>query len=121
MRRLDDPGEIVRIERSAPYQRAIDVALSQQLGGIRSLDRTAVLNTNRRASALAGDVRHHGADRGTHRLRVLRCRIVTGADGPNRLVGDDQPGDLFLLQAREATAHLTAHAFFGRARFALLE
>ena len=51
--RLDDRGEVGRVEAGAADQRAVDVGLSQQLGGVAGLDRAAVEDAHRIGVAAA--------------------------------------------------------------------
>src|SRR5829696_5901158 len=89
--RLYDRREVLRIETGTADQGPVDVGLAQQLGCVAGLDRAAVEDPHAVGlrPALAQDV----ADVGDRLLRLLRGRGATGADRPDRLVGDDDLGD----------------------------
>src|SRR5438045_845296 len=89
-RGLDDGGEIGSLQAGAADEGAIDLLLAQQLGGVVGLHTAAVLDPDglrRSRSEATGDrVSDHTAD-----TVCFVCRAdFAGADGPDRLVGQDE-------------------------------
>src|SRR5207302_10883850 len=95
----DDLREIVRFQRCAAHQRAVDVRLTEQVGGVLGLDRPAVLDAHRVRHLSARELAQEPADLPVHLLRLRGGGGLAGADGPDRLVGDGAAAD---LPAREA-------------------
>ncbi len=92
--RGDDPEEVARLEAGPADEGAVDVGAGEEFGGVVGLDAPAILDDDplrRRLAELGGEV---GADRGVHRLGLLRGGGQAGADRPDRLVGQDDPGHL---------------------------
>ena len=86
---LDDPAEILRLQRSAAHQRAVHVGLFHQAVDGIGLDAAAVKDTDCVGHLGVIKIRQRSANQLTNLLRLLESRRLTGADGPNRLVGDD--------------------------------
>ncbi len=88
---LHDAGELVGVEAGPADQGAVDVGLGHQLGGVGRLHRAAVLDAHRRRRPSSPTrSRDHVADERAHGLGVLGRGGAAGADGPDRLVGDDR-------------------------------
>src|SRR5207302_10583131 len=64
----DDAGEVLCLERRAAHQRAVDVGLGQELGGVLGLDRAAVLDPHGFGCRRAGPPAHEPADLPVHLL-----------------------------------------------------
>ena len=91
-RRFANRRERVDVERGTADERAVDVGLGEELGGVVGLDRAAVEDR---------DV-DQAADERVRLLRLLGRRGLAGADRPDRLVGDDEV--LVRLEHRELPA-----------------
>ena len=88
---LQDGGELLRLERCAADQRAVDVGLGEQLGGVVGRHAAAVLDRNRVGGVGIGLAQDLPDLRGDL-LGVRRRRRITGPDGPDRLIGDHETG-----------------------------
>src|SRR5205085_1438189 len=102
--RLAYRPEGVDVERGAAHERAVDVRLREELGGVVGLDRAAVEN---------GRVEQR-LDERVRFLRHLRRRGEAGADRPDRLVREYEI--VVWLENRE----LPAENLLGLAALALL-
>ena len=86
---LDDGGERVWLEAGAADEGSVNLFLAHEGGGIVRLDASAVEDAHFGGDCLAEEFCHFSAD---HFVRVgghLGRRGLAGADGPNRLIGDD--------------------------------
>src|SRR4051812_37705463 len=59
---LDDPRELVRVEAGPADERAVDVWLAHQLGDVRRLHRSAVLDADRLGGGAVVDLGDTGAN-----------------------------------------------------------
>ena len=84
----DDFGELW-FEARAADEEAIDVGLRRQLGRIRRVRRAAVLDADVGRELRADGAREVLANAGVRLLRLHRRGRDARADGPHRLVGDD--------------------------------
>ena len=97
-RRLRDGQEIPGDQGSAAHQPSIDIGLREQFRGVVGLDAAPVQEGQRIGdSSIARG--HFATDEGMHGLRLGRGGGQPGADGPDRLVGDDRA--LERLRARQ--------------------
>src|SRR6202171_272885 len=117
----DNPGEVVHLERRAPDERAVDVRLTEQLGGVVRLDAPAVLDAHRLGGLGTSHLAQEPADLPVHFLRLAGGGGLAGADGPDRLVREGQLADLLGGQSRERAAHLSRDDFPGAVGLALLQ
>src|SRR5215203_2623903 len=65
---LDDPGELVGVDAGPADERSVDVGLRHQLGDVRGLDRTPVLDAQRRGRGGIGQLGDVAADGRAHGL-----------------------------------------------------
>src|SRR5438067_11733090 len=91
---LHDAREIIRVEAGAANERAVDVVLRHQLGGVRWLHRSAVLDPHRLAGLVPVLAPYGVADRRDGCLRVSSCCRAPGADGPYGFVRDHESAHL---------------------------
>src|SRR3954468_12852293 len=77
-------------EAGAPGERAVHVGLRHDLADVARLDRPAVEHPDPGGDRLAVLPGQSLPERGAHLLGVGRTRHPTAADGPHRLVRDDQ-------------------------------
>src|SRR5919201_1447324 len=118
---VTDPRELVRHERGAADERAVDARLIGELGDRVAGDAAAVQHAHgvRRGRAeQRGDLVADRLDRGA---RVRAVRRHAGADRPDRLVRDRDPPRLPERDIRERGAHLRADEFVGSSRVPHLE
>src|SRR5438105_2997756 len=81
-----DCQELIRLQRGATDQTAVDIRHREQLGRIAGLDAAAIKNARGGGdSSIPGP--DTGADELVRILRLLGCGVATGADRPHRLVG----------------------------------
>ena len=95
-----DREEVLRVERRAADQTAVDVFEREQLGRVGRLDRAAVEDPDRigrRAIAL----RDQPADERACLVGLLWRRGAAGADRPDRLVGDDHAREVGVVDLGE--------------------
>src|SRR4051812_39232702 len=110
-RSLDYGREVVRVERGAADEGAVDVGQREQLLGVAGLDRAAIEDPD-----LIGSGPPHAqdvADEGAGLLRLLCRGGAAGADRPDRLVGDHDAGDLVGLDGTEVGLQLALQHFLG--------
>ena len=94
--RLHDVGDL-RLEGRAAHQEAVDVRERRELGRVLSIRAAAVLDADRVRRGAVDVCRDPFSDTFMRFLRLLRGSRFAGADGPDRLVGDD---DIAPLQVR---------------------
>src|SRR5262245_3193152 len=116
-----DTREVVGIERGAADEGAVDIRHRHEVGDVARLHTAAVEDANRAGGLLVEHVPQRGADDGDGRVGVLGGGVATGADGPDRLVGDDREGRAGGAHAGERSADLAVDPLVGVSRFALLE
>ena len=92
---------------------------AEQLGGVVGLDRAAVEDP-RALGLLAVAVGHQRAHEGDRVLGLLGRGHEPGADGPDRLVGDDDVAQARAVELLEALLHLVAQLALGVAGLALV-
>mmetsp|Transcript_33690 Transcript_33690/g.103994 ORF Transcript_33690/g.103994 Transcript_33690/m.103994 type:complete len:286 (-) Transcript_33690:19-876(-) len=111
--RVDDLDEL-RLEGSTTNQEAVDVFLGVQVVRRAGGDGAAVEDAERAADLVRHVARDPLADERVHLLGLLRRGDLAGADGPNRLVRDDDLVPLGLTQHRRDGLQLR-HDHGGRA------
>ena len=84
-----DRGELGGVDRRPADERAVDVRLGHDRRDVAGLHRAAVEHAHAVGQVAGVELGQLGADRGADLLRVLGRRDLAGADGPDRLVGDD--------------------------------
>ena len=99
-RRLHDPQERVGLQARPADQCPVHVRLRHQPGGVLGGDGTAVEDGKPSGDFLAIELGQPHPDDVLGGLGLLRGGNLAGADGPDRLVGDDQPVELVVGQAR---------------------
>src|SRR5699024_10208169 len=92
--RVDDHGEVGRLQGSAADQAAVHVLLAYQLVAVLGVHAAAVLDGGGLGHGLAVQLADHLADLGADLLGLVCGRGLAGADGPDGLVGDDHVGHL---------------------------
>src|SRR6184192_4740213 len=82
-----DAQKLIRLQRRATDQTAVDVRHGEELRRVTGLDAASVEDAGggRNSSIPGADA---GADEGVHFLRLVGRRVAAGADRPHRLVGD---------------------------------
>src|SRR5439155_2416718 len=122
--RAHDAGELLRLERRAADERAVDAL------GLRELDRAArgdaaAIQDRDRVTVDAAVLVEHAADRLRRGGRVLAGRGTTRADGPHRLVRDHETLGhatvaVCLTQGTERRPELRSEDVLGRASVKLV-
>src|SRR5829696_7688122 len=102
-----DRGELGRVDRRTADEGAVDVLLAHDRRDVARLHAAAVEHAYAVGHVTAVELGKQRADGRADLLRVLGGRDLTGADGPDRLVGDDDRGGLLLGHAVEVLAQLT--------------
>src|SRR6185295_11508521 len=82
---LADGGEVLRIQRRAADQAAVDIGLVEQRRRVVRLDAAAV--EDRDGGSTRAERRQAGAQMRMHGLGFGRARRLAGADRPDRFVG----------------------------------
>src|SRR5690606_28379005 len=123
---LDDPGlydlrERARIEGRTADKRPVDIGLAKKRLRIVRLDATAVLDADFFRNPGVGQNTNDLADKGVSFLRLFRRGRATGADGPDRFVGNHDFRDRFRIETGKAPAKLTFENFLHATCIALLE
>src|SRR5437762_416668 len=80
----------------------------------------AILNRKRSGRFLAEHFADSAAEEGVGLLRLLRRGGLTGADGPDRLIGKHHLRQVVRGQSREAAGQLRLHYHLGPVRLPLL-
>src|SRR3954468_279948 len=101
-----DLDELVRVQRGAADQGAVDVGLRHDLGDVAGLDGAAVLDADLVGQILGVQLGDLATDGGADLLGVLGAADLAGADGPDRLVGDDDGLGLLGREVLEAALDL---------------
>nr|GEU28380.1 hypothetical protein [Tanacetum cinerariifolium] len=117
---VDDGKEICRLQRCAADQAAIDVRLRHQFPGVLGLHAAAVQNLylGRHNLILFGDT---ATQEMVRFLRHLRGGGLAGTDGPYRLIGQHDVGQLVARNGVQRRLQLGADRRLGIAGFALIE
>ena len=89
-----DRRELDGVDRRPADEGAVDVLLGHDRRDVAGLHRTAVEHADAVRHVAAVELGELGADRRADLLRVLGRGDLTGADGPDRLVGDDDAAGL---------------------------
>ncbi len=100
--RFYNRGEIGSLQSGAADEAAVHVRLGYQLVGVLGVHGAAVLNGNAVGGFLVVQAGDHLADLGADLVGLLSGSGLAGADGPDRLVGDDNSLQLFLGNAAQA-------------------
>src|ERR1044072_3076737 len=86
---VDDSQEFARVKAGAADEEAVDVGLRDELRRVVGLDRAAVEEAQRGGEGGRAEGGEALAQEGVRLLRLPGRGDLTGADGPDRLVGDD--------------------------------
>ena len=101
-----DPDELTGIEAGPADQRTVNVWLRHDRSDVVGLHRPAIQDTHIEGHIVPVNRGNPLPDRLAHLLRVLRRGHLAGADRPDRLVGDDQAGDLLRADAIQRAVQL---------------
>src|SRR6476661_4241960 len=101
-----DRRELGRVDGRPADEGAVDVLLGHDRRDVVRLDAAAVEHAHAVGDVTAVELGEQGTDRRADLLRVLGSRDLAGADGPDRLVGDDDRGGLLLGDPVEVLAQL---------------
>ena len=99
-------GEGVRLERGASHESAVNIRLSHELLDVAGLGASAVKDARGVGGRIAVVGAQGLANGVADLLRVICGGGLAGADGPDRLVGDDDLGDVFRAPALQSGADL---------------
>ena len=86
---VDDCGKFGGVKRSATDEEAVNVLLAGKVVTIVGIDGAAVLDADFLCNAITNGFGQPVADVRVHLLRLLGSGNAAGADGPHRLVSDD--------------------------------
>ena len=115
--RFDNMEKGARVETRAADQKAVNIVLFHEFGGVFRLH-TAAVKDAEVGSLGPEQVGEDGADFVMDLVGLFRGGHLAGANGPDGLVGDDQLGDLLLGKALQGATHLGldhGHGFLGLA------
>src|SRR6478752_2248246 len=101
-----DRRELRRVDRRPTHEGAVDVFLGHDRRDVAGLDAAAVEHAYAVGDVAAVELGEQRADGCTHLLGVVGGRDLAGADGPDRLVGDDDRRSLLLGHPVEVLAQL---------------
>ncbi len=116
----DDAQEGGGFEGGAAHQGAVEVGFGQETGGVVRGDAAAVEDADVFGRG-AQDLPQAAADEGVHLLGLPGGGGEAGADGPDRLIGQDQLLAGEGAQVGQALLQLLPHPGQGLLRLALLE
>src|SRR5882757_9560418 len=85
-----DADEVVCLEARSAHQCAVDVRLAEEFAGIARLHAAAVQNPHSAGRPVIVTLGEQAAKVSMDLLGLLWSGYLARADGPNRLVGDDQ-------------------------------
>src|SRR5690606_30785714 len=88
--RFDECSEVVSLERRTADEAAVHVLFSQKLSRIGRLHATTVKDVDLCSFVLAKLLDEQATDEGMNFLRLFRGSRPAGADGPHRLVRQNQ-------------------------------
>src|SRR5581483_6275917 len=86
-------SELVRVEACAADHGAVHVRLRHDRRNVAGFNGPAIQDTHTDPGFGAMNRRNASSDRRASLLGVLRCRHLTGPDGPDRLIRHNHPGD----------------------------
>src|SRR5205085_8518453 len=92
---LHDERELFGLEARPTHQRTVDLGVRHEVADVAGLHAPAVLNAHRRGRGVAEQLPDGRSDQRGDLSRVVGLGVATRPDGPDRLVGDDGPADLF--------------------------
>ena len=105
---LDDREELLCREGGTTDQPAIDIGLGEELRRILTIAGATVEDRGLLSDLLAVAVGDRLADILQHLLCLLARGSLTGADRPDRLVGDDDTAELVLAEIEDPVLELLA-------------
>src|SRR5208282_2425419 len=118
---LHDGGERFGVERRSAYQRAVDFFFRHQGMSVLWFDGAAVEDAEFAGEFLAERLGGFGSNDGVGVGGHLRGCGLSGADGPDRFIGDDQAGRFFGGDFVERAETLAAQDVVGESGFAFFE
>src|ERR1700728_376632 len=113
-----DCQEFGRVEAGTADKSTVDIFDSQQLSGVRRLDRPAVQNAHI-VPRLADAHVQTSANEVVNVADIAWRRRLSAADRPYRLIGDDDIGRRVRIGFRQGSVKLTADDVAGLTRIAL--
>src|SRR5262249_29388840 len=119
-RRGQDRQELIRLERGATDQPAIDIGHRKYICRIARLDAAAVEDA-RRAGNFSIPLPDPRPDESVDLLRLIGRCVTSRADGPDRLVGDHAGPERACAAELEHRIELTSDHLLSPARIAIGE
>ena len=110
-----DGCEVVRLQGSAADEAAVNVRLCKKLSCVACVHGAAVLNSDAFCSLFAVEGLDGRTDDSANFVCLLCRGGLAGADGPNRLVSDDDALKLFFGYAAEGDLCLPGNELIGEA------
>ncbi len=92
--RVDDVHELLGLQGGTADEAAVDVRLGQQLSSVLGIHAAAVLNGDATGHPGAVQSANGSTDVGADLASLFGRGGLAGADGPDRLVGDDAAAQL---------------------------
>jgi len=105
----------------AADEAAIDIGLAKEFAGVVGFDGAAVEDSDKIRCFGVGDLCDFGANHGANTFGFRSVAGLSGADCPNRFVGDDEAVKLGGVNILEGTLELGGDDFISFASFALGE
>ena len=117
---VDDLLELLGDEAGAADEAAVNLGLAHELACVLVVHAAAVEDADI-IGCVAEDLTDGATDGGDGAVGILRCGGHAGADGPDRLIGDNNVLQVFGGHAKQSGNGLAANDLFGDARFARLK
>ena len=117
---VDDLQEFVRVQGSAADQAAVHVLLGQQGLGVGFIHGAAVLDGGGAGDAGPVELAQDAADGPADLPGLLRGGGVAGADGPDGLIGDDDPAHILRGDPGQGCLELVGDELHGHAQLPLV-
>jgi len=115
-----DDIEEVSLKRSSTNKSAVNIRLGQKVFGVGALHAASVLDADSLGNSLTDVLTHPLTDEGMGLLRHLRGGGQTGADGPNRFVGNGDVLPILLIKKLGGRGKLRSADIVGGAVLTLL-
>ena len=108
----DDGDELVGVEGCAADERAVYVGLGDELGDVVGTDAAAVLDADFVGDGIAVESAHKPAYAASYAVSAFAGGGATGADSPDRFVGNHDMRCLLRRKVCQALLHLAENHLF---------